>query len=424
MRRRLLIPLAALAAACQGAAGQPSDAPHGSDIALSRDANRVEARVPRNATLEGLLRQNQLSAEMTAALISAVRGVFDPRDIRANQTYALTRSLDGLFREFRYQIDGDRLLRVAASRARDGRIPAFDAEVVTMPKEMTIDAVSATIGRQHASLVGALDASGHNIQLALQLADIFGGEVDFNVDLQPGDRIDVLFERAMRDGEFIGYGDIKAAVLVADGRHLTAIRSVGADGKPGWFDEQGRSLQRQFLQSPLPFEPRVTSRFSYRRLHPVLGRERAHLGVDYGAPVGTAVRAVSSGVVELAGWSGEAGQMIRIRHSGGYQTAYLHLSSFSPGIRPGARVSQGDLIGRVGASGTVTGPHLDFRIIKDGTYVNPLTELKKMPKGEPIAGDALAAFAQTRDDYLGELKRRVVDTTGAKAVAPAAVPGK
>jgi len=379
--------------------------------------------VPRNATLESLLRQNQLSADVTASLIAAVRGVFDPRDLRANQTYGLTRSLDGLFREFRYQIDADRVLRVAAAPARAGEAPAFDAEVVTMPKEMMIDAVSATIGRQHASLVGALGASGHDIQLALQLAEIFGGEVDFNVDLQPGDRIDVLFERAMRDGEFVGYGDIKAAVLVADGRHLTAIRSVGPDGESGWFDEQGRSLRRQFLQSPLPFEPRVTSRFSYRRLHPVLGRERAHLGVDYGAPIGTAVRAVAAGVVEIAGWSGEAGRMIRIRHSGGYETAYLHLSSFSPGVRPGARVSQGDLIGRVGASGTVTGPHLDFRIIRNGTYVNPLVELKKMPKGEPIAGDALATFAATRAAYLDELTRRVA-APGTKAVASAAVPGK
>jgi murein DD-endopeptidase MepM/ murein hydrolase activator NlpD len=397
----VIVCVAAVVSGCRGSAPEPAPSAR-ADVLLRPDGRAIEAQVPKNATLETILRGHDLPADLTAALVASVRGVFNPRELRANRPYRLSLTLDGLFREFRYQIDTDRLLRVVA-----GTDAAPTAEVVTLPKELRLEAVVAEIGGEYSSLVGALEGAGEGIQLALVLADAFGGLVDFNSDLQPGDRAEALFERAVRDGAAIGYGDIKAAVLDTDGRRLTAIRYTGADGTPGWYDEDGRSLKRQFLASPLPFEPRVTSRFSYRRLHPVHGRARAHLGVDYGAPRGTAVRAVAAGVVEVARYSGEAGNMVRIRHAGGYQTAYLHLSAYGPGIRPGVRVDQGQLIGRVGATGTATGPHLDYRIIKNGVYVNPLTELKKMPSGEPIARTELAAFAAARDAALTELRQRV-----------------
>ena len=379
--------------------------------------------MPANATMESLFRKFNLSPELTTTAIDAVRGVFNPRDLRANQSYRLTRTLDGIFREFRYMIDADRLLRVVRTAPAAGE-PAVNVEVVTLPKEVEVAAVVAEIGGAHSSLIGAFDAVGQTIQLPLQLAEIFGGEVDFNSDLQPGDRIEVLFERQTREGEFLGYGDIKAAVLHNDGRRLTAFRYPGSDGKPGWYDEQGRSLKRQFLQSPLPFEPRVTSQFSYRRLHPVHGSTRAHLGVDYGAAAGTRVQAVADGVVEFAGWSGEAGRMVRLRHAGGYQTLYLHLSSLGPGIRVGARVDQGDMVGRVGSTGTATGPHLDYRIIRNGTYVNPLTELRKMPKGVELASDALASFTERRDLLAADLQRYLTASPAQVPPGPAAPPNK
>jgi murein DD-endopeptidase MepM/ murein hydrolase activator NlpD len=415
---RLLI-LLSLPTAC--ARGERTAAAPATDIVLPRESQTIEARVPRNATIETLFRQFNLPPDLTIAAIDAVRAVFNPRDLQADRAYELTRSMDGLFREFRYVIDTDRLLRVVRVA---GGPPGVNAEIVALPKEIEVVAVAAEIGRAHPSLVGAFEAAGENVLLALQLAEIFGGEVDFNSDLQPGDRLAVLFERQVRDGEFLAYGDIKAAVLENDGRKLTAFRYPGGDGKPAWFDEQGRSLKRQFLQSPLPFEPRVTSQFSYRRLHPVHGTTRAHLGVDYGAPTGTRVQAVAAGVVEAAGWSGEAGRMIRLRHAGGYETVYLHLSAIAPGIRPGARVSQGDLIGRVGSTGTATGPHLDYRIIRNGTYVNPLTELKRMPKGVPLAPDALAVFQETRAALAAELERRIAAAPAPKSVAPPGASGK
>ena len=404
----------ALAIACRSSADGPA-APARRDIVLARDGNSFEARVPRNATLESLLRQNNLSVELTASLVATVRQVFNPKDLRANQMYRVTRSFDGLFREFRYQIDADRLLRVLARPPEAGALPALSAEVVALPRELEVTAIAAEIGSDHPSLVGSLEALGENIQLALALADIFGGEVDFNSDLQNGDRFEALFERATRNGEFIGYGEIRAAILETGGRRITAVRFAGADGKTGYYDEQGRSLKRQFLKSPLACCPRVTSRFSYHRRNPVLGMVRAHLGVDYGVPVGTAVRAVASGVVDFAGFSGEAGRMVRLRHGSGYQTAYLHLSALGAGIRVGARVEQGQTIGRVGATGTATGPHLDYRILRNGVYVNPLAELQRMPKGDPIDPSALAEYGRARDGALADLHTRL---------APAPAPGR
>lgn len=377
--------------------------------------------MPANATLESLLRQNNVSADVTASAITAVRKVFNPRDLRAGETYVFSRTLDGLLREFRYPIDPDRLLRVVFKATSATGQPAVDVDVVAVPKTIELAAVDASITKAHSSLVGAFDASGENVQLALALAEIFGGEVDFNSDLQPGDRVQVLFERVFRDGQASGYGDLKAAVLRTGDKAITAIPYRDLDGRIAWYDAEGRSLKRQFLKSPLPFEPRVTSRFSYRRVNPVHGGIRPHLGVDYGAPVGTAVMAVASGIVESAGWAGEAGRMIKLRHGGGYETEYLHLSAFAPGLRVGGRVEQGQLIGRVGMTGSATGPHLDYRILKNGTHVNPLVELSRMPPGAPIAADALPAFMQDRDAALGQLRERV---NAPGATSPPATPAR
>lgn len=380
------------------------------DIALAHDADVIEARVPANATLADLLGR-YLPVDAVQSIVASVRSVFNPRQLRANQAFTLTRSLDGLFREFSYQIDADRLLKVVLQREPDSPEPVYDAEVLSVPKELRTDAIEADVTTAHPTLVGALGAFGENVQLALDLADMFGGVVDFNSDLQPGDRVDVLFDRVYRNGQPDGYGNVKAAVLDTDGQHLTAIRFVGSDGKTGWYDEQGRSLRRQFLRSPLPFEPRITSRFSYRRWNPVNGGYRPHLGVDYHAAMGTRVMAVAAGVVEVAGRSGEAGRMVKLRHTGGYETEYLHLSRFAKGIHRGVRVDQGQLIGYVGMSGTATGPHLDYRIIKNGVHVNPVLELRRMPPGKPIVAGDLPAFEKVRDDLLAQLWQRVTVTS-------------
>jgi len=374
------------------------------DVLLPLEAEVIEGRVPRAATLETLLRQHAVDPTIATSLVSAVGEVFNPRSLKADRFFRLTRSLDGLVREFQYQIDPTRFLRVALRPLEPNGEPKFEVTVVPYPRKVAVATVTADITREHPSLIAAFDAAGESVQLPLMLADVFSGEIDFNSELQRGDSASVLFERVTREGQPSGYGDLQAAVLDHGRRQMVGIRFAGADGKPGWYDENGRSLKRAFLKSPLPFDPRVTSGYSAHRVHPLFGDVRAHLGVDYAAPVGTAVIAVASGVVESADWAGDAGRMVAIRHNEGYETLYLHLSSFAPGIRPGAHVNQGQAIGRVGMTGAATGPHLDFRVKRNGIHMNPVVLHSRLPPGEPIAPEQLDEFNRIRDRVLAQLR--------------------
>jgi murein DD-endopeptidase MepM/ murein hydrolase activator NlpD len=373
------------------------------DILLALDVQRIESRVPRNATLDGLLRQHDLPAALVHAAVESVRGVFDPRQLRADRPYRLVQSVDGLLREFEYEIDGDRLLRIFSRD--DGTPGALEAEVLPIEKEVAVTAVRGHIDATRSSLIAAMDGAGENLQLAIALADIFSGQIDFQSDLQQGDRFEVLFERATREGEFAGYGEILGASLLANGRQYQAFRWVNpTTGKAGYYDEDGRSLKRVFLRSPLRLEaPRITSRFSRARRHPVHRVVRAHLGVDYGVPTGTPVVAVADGTVVSAGWAGGGGNQVRLRHAGNVETYYLHLSRFAKGMRAGTRVTQGQLIGYVGATGTATGPHLDYRFKRNGVFLNPLTAHGQQPSGEPIPSSLLPNFRGQRDTYLTQL---------------------
>jgi murein DD-endopeptidase MepM/ murein hydrolase activator NlpD len=375
------------------------------DVVLRAENAVIEARVPRNGTLDSILRQHQLSADLVNAVVQSARSVFNPRQLRADRPYRLVLSLDGFLREFEYEIDTDRFLRIIN---RDSERPeALDAEVLPFEKESSVVAIHGDIDAEHSSLIAAIDGSGENIQLAMALAEIFGGQIDFNSDLKEGDRFEVLFEKSTRDGQFAGYGNILGATFVADGKEHQAFRWINPEtGKASYYDGDGRSLKRFFLVSPLKFEPRVTSHFSRRRLHPVHNTFRAHTGVDYGAPHGASVLAVASGTVVSAGWAGAGGKQVRIRHDGGLETFYMHLSSFAPGVRAGTRVDQGQVIGRVGSTGTATGPHLHFSLRKNGSFVDPVAERRRQPPAEPISAAYHAAFAESRDAALQQLENR------------------
>ena len=383
------------------------------DVRLPIETETIEALIPRHATLDSLLRAHQLSEQLVGDVVAAARGVFDPRQMRAGRPYRLVFTIDGLLREFIYEIDTDRFLRVAS--AGTDRPADLDAAILPFEKETEIAAIDARLGGEHSSLIGAIAGTGETIQLALELADVFSGQVDFNTGLQPGDSFKVLFEKSTRDGEFSNYGAVLGAAITVDGRRLRAFRWTDpATGKSAYYDENGRSLKRFFLKSPLKFEPRVTSRFSMRRFHPVDKVYRAHLGVDYGAPTGASVVAVAQGVVVSARYSGAGGNMVQLRHPGGFETYYLHLSAYGPGIRPGARVAQGQLIGRVGSTGSATGPHLDYRLKRGGTFVNPVSVHARQAPGEPIPASQFARFAASRDDLLA----RLTTTLRASGAAP------
>jgi murein DD-endopeptidase MepM/ murein hydrolase activator NlpD len=323
--------------------------------------------------------------------------VFDVRRMRVGQPYAVDRLLDGRIRSFDYEIDGDRRLHVEAADPSE-----FRAFIESIPKEISVDAVEGAISRQTPSLTQALDAVGERIDLALQMADIFSGELDFSSELQPGDAFRLVVERQTRNGAFAGYGAILAAEFVASGRPLRAYRYAPDGGKPGYFDEEGRSLKRFFLKSPLKFEPRITSRFTSSRRHPILGYTRAHNGVDYSAPPGAPVATVAPGTVTFAGWTNGGGRTVRVRHNNGYESEYLHLSAIA--VRGGQHVSQGDLVGKVGSTGLATGPHLHYGLRRNGRYVNPVVEHRNMPPGEPVPAAELAAFALERVRLFGLLQ--------------------
>ena len=237
--------------------------------------------------------------------------------------------------------------------------------------------------------------------VSLGLADVFSGEIDFNSDLQPGDHFKVLVERHSREGKLAGYGPILAAEFVNDGRQMRAIRFTPEGGPAAYYDDQGRSLKRFFLKSPLKFEPRVTSRFSASRQHPVLGYARAHNGVDYHAGTGAPVVSVAPGVVTFAGWTNGGGRTVKVRHPNGYETEYLHLSAIT--VKQGLRIGQGELVGKVGQTGLTTGPHLHYGLKKNGSYVNPVLEHRNMPPGDPVAASLMNVFSSERDRYLSLL---------------------
>ena len=379
------------------------EATSGPDVYLEPDTRVVENQVPRNATLASLLASHDMEGDVAYAFVEAMRPVFDPRRLRSGHPYKLVYGSDGRFRRFEYHVDEDQFLQVVN---QTGSAPVFEAILVEYQKEREQVALHGEISRANNSLFAAMDAGGGHSEIATAMAGVFNGEIDFNTELRLGDSFAVLYEQFVRDGIHVTYGDVLAAAFENDGRQLYGFRYEVPGEAPAYFDADGRSMKRQFLASPLPFEPRITSRFSSRRMHPILGIRRPHQGVDYGAPTGTRVIAIADGTLVSAAASGGSGNMVRLRHTNGYETYYLHLSRFAEGLRPGARIAQGQTIGYVGSTGLATGPHLHFGIRKNGPYVNWLTERRNLPPGDPVPPDQMAAFEEVRDRALALLTGR------------------
>jgi len=252
--------------------------------------------------------------------------------------------------------------------------------------------------------------AGEGGEPAFDVAAIFESDVDFNTELRPGDSFKAAVETMYLEGRFSRYGRTLAAQLDPGQRVLRAVRFDGPR-RTEYYTPDGVPLRKTFLRSPLKFT-RISSRFSHARLHPILNVVRPHLGVDYAAPTGTPVRAAADGVVVSAGWSGGYGKVVRMRHTRGLETLYGHLSRID--VKRGQRVEQGERIGAVGMTGLATGPHLDYRTIRSGVFVNPLTI--QPPPAEPIRASARAAFEEARDRELA-----LLEPPAAAPAAPAAV---
>ena len=256
----------------------------------------------------------------------------------------------------------------------------------TEPYEVAVAAKPVTIEKKYAdvtinsSLWNDMMAAGVSHHLILDLSDIYAWTVDF-FGLQKGDRFRVLYDEKVCDGETIAIDTVRYAVFSHAGRDFPMVMFNQGDKGNIWWDETGASMRKAFLKAPLKYS-RVSSGFSHARRHPVTRRVQPHTGVDYAAPKGTPVMTIGDGVVTSCKYEGAGGNTIRIKHNSVYSTAYLHLSKYAPGIKAGTRVRQGEVIGYVGSTGRSTGPHLDFRVWKNGTPINPLK--MDSPPAEPV----------------------------------------
>jgi murein DD-endopeptidase MepM/ murein hydrolase activator NlpD len=286
---------------------------------------------------------------------------------------------------------------------------AFTAESTESGWEVRRVSVSPDVrvepvrGEVLSSLFQAVEDVRESPQLVLPLVQIFSSDFDFTADTKPGDRFRLLVEKRYAGDRFVEYGRILVAQYVATARTLTGIGFERAGrGRFGYYDPAGRSLRKSFLKSPLEFT-RITSGFTYARPHPILGGVRPHLAIDYAAPAGTPVRAVADATVLSAGWDGGNGLSVLLQHRSGYQTMYNHLSRLAGGIRRGTRVGQRQVIGYVGMTGLATGPHLDYRVAKNGAWVNPLSE--KFLPGEPISTAERHEFLTHARTLISRLER-------------------
>jgi murein DD-endopeptidase MepM/ murein hydrolase activator NlpD len=363
--------------------------------ALFRDTFIVHSQLTLRPGLTFSSALQQLSIEPAQAqdIIQSTKGVFDLRQVRAGGEIDVGRSVQGALQEVRYKIDGERVLSL---RPRDG---SFTAEVESFPAHTETVNVDGEI---RDSLFRAISKAGEGPELALRLAEIFGWDLDFYSDPRVGDTFRVEVEKKTSfDGKDHSYGRVLYAEYINDGHPYRALLFHDSDGKPEYFSPEGKSLQKAFLRSPLKFSAAVTSGFSSSRFHPILQETRAHLGTDYGAPIGTPVQAIGPGHVVFAGYKGDNGNMVQLHHANGYDSLYLHLSRII--VKTGDRVDAGDRIGLVGMTGLATGPHLHFSIIDHGVYRNFEVLRHNLPSAEPVPSSEMAEFQGLRDKVIAQL---------------------
>ncbi len=248
----------------------------------------------------------------------------------------------------------------------------------------------------------------------MEMANIFGGVIDFILDPREGDQFSILYNEQYLDGEFVGNGEIIATQFINQERTFTAIRYANKAGELGYYSPDGESMRKAFLRNPLDVF-RISSNFNPRRRHPILNTIRAHKGTDYAAPSGTPIRATSDGRIKRASRYGSFGNLVIIEHAGGFETKYAHLSRFHQNIKRGNRVRQGDIIGYVGSTGGATGPHLHYEFLVNGVHQNPRTILDKLPKAESIDPEEMRRFKNQTEPLLKQFKdynaKRLIDLT-------------
>jgi len=371
--------------------GAPSPGPAPGSVDPGKDPPReIVDTVRKGETVAGIFEKHHLDIGELFRMRQASAGIHRLKDISVGRPYTITLGRDNNIVSLAYHINDEEILRIVRSD------PGYRADKVPIAYERRIGTLGGVI---ESNLISSFPEGGPSVLLAIELSDIFSWDVDFNTDFRKGDTFRVLVEERWLDGAFRKYGDILAAELSVDGRVYRAYRFDTGD-RSAYFDEEGKSLRKAFLKAPLSYR-RISSGFTKRRMHPILKIARPHLGVDYAAPAGTPVSTVGDGTVVFAGRKGPNGNLVIVRHPNGYATSYGHLARIAKGIRRGAEVRQGDVIGTVGATGRATGPHLDYRIRRNGTFLNPLTV--NFPKGGAVPPDRIADFHSVAGEFARSL---------------------
>lgn len=356
------------------------------------EGNWEELTIKEGDSLARIFSRHHLQARQLHDILQSGPIARKLKRIYPGQRLRLRTSPDSGLLELVYEIDAMNSVHIV--RKDDD----FDAQlVVKVPERRTAHAT----GTIENSLFLAAQKAGLPENLTMELAGVFGWDIDFALDIRSGDRFTVLYEELYLDGERIGTGNILAAEFINQGKTFQAIRYADAHGRTDYYTPKGRSLRKTFLRTPVAFS-RISSRFSNGRRHPVLNRIRAHKGVDYAAPRGTPVKATGAGRIVWRARKGGYGKTIVIQHGSRYSTLYAHLSRYQRGLKNGSRVQQGQIIGYVGATGLATGPHLHYEFRVNGVHRNPLTV--KLPDAAPLPARFREDFRQVSQSSLALLE--------------------
>lgn len=359
----------------------------------------LEGQIERKDTLAKSLSRQGLSKGMVSLIQRELKGKYDFRRAKVGHSYRIALDPKGGLVSFHYTVSKTEHYWLE----NDGKSwNAWREEADVRREQKKIAGVVTT------SLHDAIEDLGgpENGRLANDYAGIFAWDLDFSRGIQQGDQFRILYERTFAPQgkgreRNLGPGRILAARYHGGGGELQAIYFETEAGRGGYYRPDGTSVQGQFLAAPLNFS-RITSEFTHARFHPILRKVRPHPGIDYAAPVGTPIWSVANGVVSYAGWMSGYGRLVKVMHADGYESYYAHMSRYAPGLRVGQPVRQKQVIGYVGSSGLSTGPHVCFRVTKDGAYVDPsrariASSVERIPKSQ------WAAFKATRDRRLAEL---------------------
>lgn len=350
----------------------------------------IKSTIKQNQSLSDLLYPYHVSYQKINKIANAAKSVYDVRKLAAGQEYEIICTKDSTHKA---------KCLIYHLNAIDYAVYNFDDSVTVKMDKFKVSKVEKTAtGIISSSLYKALVDSGNSPKLAIELSDVYAWQIDF-FGIQKGDNFKIVFDNLYVNEEFIGVGNIKAASFYHKDTTFNAFR-FEQDSIVEFFDEKGKSLRKAFLKAPLSYR-RISSKFNPNRLHPILKRRMPHLGVDYAAPRGTPVYSIGDGEILKANYAGAAGNYVKIKHNSIYTTGYLHLLKYGKGIKPGVRVKQGQLIGYVGSTGRSTGPHLDFRIWKNGKAIDPLK--LKAPSAKPIDTEYKALYFQKIEMYKKEM---------------------